>query len=208
MSKRWRSERGKDYYYRLSKKEGYRSRAAYKLIQISKKYRLLKAGDHVVDFGAAPGGWMQVARKIVGDKGYVLGIDPTQIEKFPWHNVEVKIGNVKDYSDMIHKIKLPKKKVDVVLSDVSPNISGIRDIDHVKQIELAEDSLKAASFILRPGGNFVVKAFQGDLLKPFVNNVKKFFKYVRLIKPAASKSKSSEIYVLGLGFNPPTNEVT
>jgi len=202
LSKRWVIERGKDYYYRLSKKEGYRSRAAYKLMQISQKYRLLRAGDHVVDFGAAPGGWMQVARKIVGDKGYVLGIDLKKMKKFPWRNVEVKIGNVKDYRDMKQKIKLPKNKVDVVLSDVSPNISGIRDFDHVKQIELAEDSLKTASLILRPGGNFLVKAFQGDLLKPFLNNVKTLFKNVKLIKPAASKSKSSEIYVLGLDFNP------
>jgi 23S rRNA (uridine2552-2'-O)-methyltransferase len=102
------------------------------------------------------------------------------------------------------KIRLPKKRADVVLSDVSPNISGIREVDHEKQIELAEASLKTASSILRPGGNFLVKAFQGNLLNPFIKNVKKIFKKVKLIKPAASKPKSSEIYILGLYFNPQT----
>ena len=200
MTKKWLREREKDHYHRLAKEEGYRSRAAYKLLQISKKYQLIMEGDTVVDLGAAPGGWMQVARTIVGEKGYVLGIDLKPIEAFPWPNVESLVGDIRDVEELKLQERLPKK-ADAVLSDVSPNISGIWEVDHAKQIELAEASLKLASTILRSRGNFLVKAFQGDLLNGFVREVKRSFSVVKLVKPMASRAKSSEVYILGLKFN-------
>jgi len=200
LTKKWLREREKDHYHRLAKEEGYRSRAAYKLLQISKKYQLIMEGDTVVDLGAAPGGWMQVARTIVGEKGYVLGIDLKPIEAFPWPNVESLVGDIRDVEELKLQERLPKK-ADAVLSDVSPNISGIWEVDHAKQIELAEASLKLASTILRSRGNFLVKAFQGDLLNGFVREVKRSFSVVKLVKPMASRAKSSEVYILGLKFN-------
>lgn len=199
MTKKWLREREKDYYHRLAKEEGYRSRAAYKLLQVSKKYQLIREGDIVVDLGAAPGGWTQAARMIVGEKGYVLGIDLKSMEAFPWPNTESLVGDIRDVEGLKLQERLPRK-VDVVLSDVSPNISGVWEVDHARQIELAEASLKLASTILRSGGNFLVKAFQGDLLNGFIGDVKKSFDVVRLVKPMASRTKSSEIYVLGLKF--------
>ena len=201
MTKKWLFERGKDYYYRLSKEEGYRSRAAYKLIQASRKHKLVKEGDVVVDLGAAPGGWTQAARMIVGEKGYVLAIDLKPIEALPWSNVEFLEGDIINFEDLKIQKRLPRK-VDVVLSDVSPNISGIHEVDHAKQLELAEASLRIASTILRPRGNILVKAFQGNLLNDFLEDVRKIFETVKLFKPLASRRKSSEIYVLGLTFNP------
>ncbi|MDQ1280315.1 MAG: rRNA (uridine2552-2-O)-methyltransferase [Thermoproteota archaeon] len=201
MTRKWLRERERDYYHRLAKEEGYRSRAAYKLLQISQKYQLLKDGDVVVDLGAFPGGWMQAARPIVGEKGYILGIDIKEIKPFPFPNVESIVGDIRNIEDLNILEKLPRK-ANAVLSDISPNISGIWEVDHARQIELAEVSLRIVRMILRPAGNFLVKTFQGDLLNDFVKEVRKSFGVVKFVKPSASRSKSAEIYILGLKFRP------
>ena len=206
LTKKWLRERERDHYHRLAKEEGYRSRAAYKLLQISKKYQLMKDGDVIVDLGAFPGGWMQSARTIVGEKGYILGVDIKPIEAFPLPNVESIIGDIRDIKELNLLEKLPRK-ADTVLSDISPNISGVWEVDHARQIELAEASLKLTSTVLRSGGNFLVKTFQGDLLNDFVKEVKKSFNIVRLVKPLASRPKSSEVYILGLKFKPQTQKL-
>lgn len=198
MPKAWIQERKRDYYYRKAKEEKYRSRAAYKLFQAIEKYHFIKNGDVVVDLGAAPGGWVQAARKIVGSRGFVLGVDLKPVEPFPRSNVRTIIGDINEQETLEQILSMLPRKADVVISDASPNISGIWEVDHARQIDLAHQSLKIALETLRPLGNFFVKVFEGDLLVDFINKVKRHFEVVRIIKPKASRAKSSEIFVLGM----------
>jgi 23S rRNA (uridine2552-2'-O)-methyltransferase len=198
LPKAWIQERKKDYYYRKAKEEKYRSRAAYKLFQAIEKYHFIKNGDVIVDLGAAPGGWVQAARKIVGSRGFVLGVDLKPIEPFPRSNVRTIIGDINEQETLEQILSMLPRKADVVISDASPNISGIWEVDHARQIDLAHQSLKIALETLRPLGNFFVKVFEGDLLVDFIHKVKKHFEVVRIIKPKASRAKSSEIFVLGM----------
>jgi len=198
LPKAWIQERKRDYYYRKAKEEKYRSRAAYKLFQAVEKYRFMKKGDVVVDLGAAPGGWIQAARKIVGTKGFVLGVDLKPIEPFPQNNVRTIIGDINEQETLEQILSMIPKKADVIISDASPNISGIWEVDHARQIGLAQQSLKIALETLRPRGSFFVKVFEGDLLVDFINEVKRHFEVVRIMKPMASRARSSEIFVLGM----------
>ena len=200
MPKAWVKERKREYYYRKAKEEKFRSRAAYKLLQAVKKHQFIKPDYVVVDLGAAPGGWTQASRRIVGSSGFVLGVDLKRIEAIDIPNVRTVIGDVTD-SEITQNIKeLLPRSADVVISDVSPNISGIWELDHARQIDLARQSLRIATSVLRLRGNFFVKVFQGDMLNDFVKEVKKYFSFVKLIKPKASRAKSSELYVLGMDF--------
>ena len=198
LPKAWVRERKKEYYYRKAKEEKYRSRATYKLLQVVKKYQFIKLGDVVVDLGAAPGGWIQACRKIVGDSGFVLGVDLEQIQPFDSSNVRTIVGDVTD-PQTIQQIKefLPHP-VDVVVSDVSPNVSGVWELDHARQIDLARYSLQIATSILKPKGNFFAKVFEGDMLNDFVKEVKQHFAFVKLVKPKASRARSAELYVIGM----------
>ena len=198
MPKAWIQERKRDYYYRKAKEEKYRSRAAYKLFQAIEKYHFIKNGDVVVDLGAAPGGWVQAARKTVGSRGFVLGVDLKPVEPFPRSNVRTIIGDINEQETLEQILSMLPRKADVVISDASPNISGIWEVDHARQIDLAQQSLKIALETLRPLGNFFVKVFEGDLLVDFINKVKRHFEVVRIIKPIASRAKSSEMFVLGM----------
>lgn len=198
MPKAWIQERKRDYYYRKAKEEKYRSRAAYKLFQAVQKYQFIKKGDIVVDLGAAPGGWTQAARKIVGTEGFVLGVDLKPIEPFPEKNVRTIIGDITELETVKQIQEMLPKKADAVISDVSPNISGIWELDHARQIDLAQRALEIALETLKPGGNFLVKVFQGDMLNDFVSMVKRHFEDVKIIKPKASRAKSSEIFILGM----------
>ena len=198
MPKAWIQERKRDYYYKKAKEEKYRSRAAYKLFQAIEKYHFMKRGDAVVDLGAAPGGWTQAARKIVGSKGFVLGVDLKPIEPFPQSNVRTIIGDINEQETIEQILSMLPRKADVIISDASPNISGIWEVDHARQIDLAQQALKIALETLRPSGNFFVKVFEGDLLVDFINKVKRHFEIMRIIKPKASRAKSSEIFVLGM----------
>lgn len=203
MPKAWVKERKREYYYRKAKEEKFRSRAAYKLLQAVKKHRFIKSGYVVVDLGAAPGGWTQASRRIVDSSGFVLGIDLKRMEPIDLPNVRTVIGDVTD-SQVTQNIRefLPRS-ADVVISDVSPNISGIWELDHARQIDLARQSLRIATSVLRQRGNFFVKVFQGDMLNDFVKEVKQHFSFVKLIKPKASRAKSSELYVLGMYLRQP-----
>ncbi|MEM3696203.1 MAG: RlmE family RNA methyltransferase [Candidatus Bathyarchaeia archaeon] len=198
MPKAWLQERKRDYYYKKAKEEKYRSRAAYKLLEAVQKYQFIKRGDVVVDLGAAPGGWVQAARKIVGGKGFVLGVDVKPIEPFPQSNVRTIIGDITEQETIKRILQILPRKADAVISDASPNISGIWEIDHARQIDLAQYSLKVALETLRFPGNFFVKVFQGDLLDDFIQRMKKHFEIVKIVKPKASRAKSSEIFLLGM----------
>ncbi|MBS7616594.1 RlmE family RNA methyltransferase [Candidatus Bathyarchaeota archaeon] len=180
--------------------EKYRSRATYKLFQAVEKYHFIKIGDVVLDLGAAPGGWTQAARKIVGEKGFVLGVDLKPVEPFPEHNVRTIIGDITEQETIKQILEMLPRKADVVISDVSPNISGVWELDHARQIDLAQKALEIALETLKPRGSFFVKVFQGDMLNDFIEMVKQHFEDVKLIKPKASRSKSSEMFVLGICF--------
>jgi len=203
----WVNERKREYYYRKAKKENFRSRASYKLLQAAKKYNFIKPGYVVVDLGAAPGGWTQVAGNFVEYSGFVLAIDMKPITNFNETYIRTIIGDITD-SQIINIIKefLPRP-ADVVISDVSPNVSGIWELDHARQIDLATQSLHIATKILRSGGNFFVKGFQGGILNKFVKEVKKNFYFVKMVKPKASRTKSAELYVLGMNFKQKSDHV-
>jgi 23S rRNA (uridine2552-2'-O)-methyltransferase len=198
LPKAWIRERKRDYYYRLAKEEQYRSRAAYKLLEVAGKYDLIRHGDVVVDLGAAPGGWMQAARKTVGKNGFVLGVDLKLIKPINDENVRSIEGDITQSETTFIINELLPRAADVVLSDVAPNVSGVWELDHARQIELARKSLQLALQVLRPGGNFFVKVFQGNMLDDFVSEVRQCFSSVRLVKPRASRRKSAELFVLGL----------
>lgn len=202
MPKAWIQDRKRDYYYKKAKAENYRSRATYKLSQAAVTYKFIRKGDVVVDLGAAPGGWIQAARKIVGKKGFVLGVDLKPIEPFPQEYVRTIIADFTEPETLQQILDLLPRKADVVLSDASPNISGIWEVDHARQIDLASHALKTALSVLKPAGNFFVKVFEGDMLANFVKKVEKYFGTVKVIKPKASRAKSSEMFVLAMNLKP------
>jgi len=200
VSSRWLRQRKRDQFHRLAKQKGYRSRASFKLFQVTKRYRFIKRGDRVLDLGAAPGGWLQAARKVVGAEGYVLGVDKDPIEDLPYQNVTAFVTDVTQ-SDVIERIQsVSGLAFDVVVSDLSPNISGVWEVDHARQMELARTALRIARVILRPAGNLLVKIFQGSELKEFQLEMKSSFSTLRIVKPPASRPESAELYFLGLGF--------
>ena len=200
LPKSWIKQRKKDYYYRKAKEEKFRSRAAYKLLQTVQKYKFMKRGDVVVDLGAAPGGWIQAARKIVGEEGFILGVDIKPIEPFEEENIITIVADITDPKTIETIRNLLSRPADVVISDVSPKISGIWEVDHARQIDLALSSMKIACGVLKPRGNFFVKVFEGDMLKDFLDKLKERFSVVKLVKPKASRAKSSELYILALGL--------
>lgn len=189
-----------NHYYFLAKRAGYRSRAAYKLKELNDRFNLVKRGDIVVDLGAAPGGWVQVAREAVGETGLVVGVDVVKIKPLPWDNVKTLRLDVTQPS-AIEAIKehLPGK-ADVVLSDLSPKVTGVWEVDAARQVLLARSAFSIAVRILKRGGKLVVKLFQGPDAEELVEDIKKAFTRVKLTKPKASRKGSAEVYVVALGF--------
>ena len=179
--------------------EGYRSRASYKLFQLNERFGLIRTGDIVLDLGAAPGGWMQAARVLVGEKGYVLGVDLKEIEEFSDSNVASIVADAEKLEPADLESLLPRYP-DVIVSDLSPNLSGVWSLDHVRQLDLARMTLRLATRILSSGGNMAVKVFQGEFFKSFLTEAKGHFQEVRAVKPKASRSESAEMYLVCLGF--------
>jgi 23S rRNA (uridine2552-2'-O)-methyltransferase len=199
-SKGWIKERKNEFYFKKAKEENYRSRATYKLAQTIEKYRFIKHGNVVVDLGAAPGGWIQSARKATTKAGFVLGVDLKHIAPFEQSYIRTIVCDMTDPGAIKEILSFLPGKADVVLSDMSPNISGVWEVDHARQIDLANKALEVAQQILCPHGNFFTKVFQGDLLDDYIEKVKSLFEEVKLVKPEASRSKSSEMYILALGL--------
>ena len=192
-----------EHYFRMAKRTGYRSRAAFKLKQLDARYGLLKRGDVVVDLGAAPGGWLQVAHERVGSEGFVLGVDLQPIAKLPYGNVRTLEADITEAPTAeLMKNNLPRA-ADVVLSDASPKISGVRSVDHARSVDLARAALSIAERVLAPGGKFLVKVFQGELFEDFVGGVQEKFEFVKVSKPSASRKGSAEAYVIAKGFKRP-----
>jgi 23S rRNA (uridine2552-2'-O)-methyltransferase len=197
--KRWVRDRKKDGYYRKAKREHYRSRAAFKLKQINKRYRLIKKGDTVVDLGCSPGGWSQVAVEIVGGRGTVIGVDIANTK--PVEGMLFIRGDIHD-QETIDRIKetIPGGRSRAVISDMSPKLTGTYSIDHLKSIELARKALEFAKSVLKPGGCFICKVFMGEEFKELLDETKKLFEFCKAHSPEASRSSSSEIYIVGRNF--------
>jgi len=200
LPKAWIQDRKRDYYYKKAKAENYRSRATYKLSQAAAKYHFIRKDNVVVDLGAAPGGWIQAARKIVGKKGFVLGVDLKPIAPFPQEYVRTIVADINEPETPQQILDFLPRKADVVISDASPNIAGVWEVDHARQIDLAAQALKIALSVLRPSGNFFVKVFEGDMLADFVKTVEKHFVTVKILKPKASRAKSSEMFLLAMNL--------
>lgn len=202
LPKAWIQDRKRDYYYKKAKAEQYRSRATYKLSQTAIKYHFINKGDILVDLGAAPGGWIQAARKIVGKTGFVLGVDLKPIAPFPQEYIRTIVADFTEPETVEQILTFLPRKPDVLISDAAPNISGVWDVDQARQIDLANQALQLALKLLRPGGNFFVKVFEGDMLNDFIETVKHHFEIVKFIKPKASRAKSSEMFLLALQMKP------
>lgn len=187
-SKQWLRRHLTDSYVRKARAQGYRSRAAYKLLEIDAREKLLRPGMTVLDLGAAPGGWSQVAAARVKPGGRVVAIDLLPIA--PISGVTVLQGDFRE------KMPLDGERADVVLSDVSPNLSGIGNVDQARALELSGAAIDLCRKVLKPDGVFLVKAFQGEAFGELVTRLKRSFSKVKVVKPPASRGESSETYVL------------
>ncbi len=195
-SKAWMREHLNDPYVQLARKEGWRSRAAFKLMEIDDKDKLLKRGEVVVDLGATPGGWSQVAAKRVGDTGMVLALDLLEMD--PIHGVDFILGDFRE-DDVLAKLKekLNGRLVGLVMSDMAPNMSGVPLVDQARIMHLAELGLEFCQDQMKPDGAFLVKVFQGQDYEKFFRSMREAFKTVVVRKPDASRDRSAELYLLG-----------
>jgi 23S rRNA (uridine2552-2'-O)-methyltransferase len=194
-SRAWIHEHVNDEYVKKAKKLGYRSRAVFKLLELQERDKLIWPGMVVIDLGAAPGGWSQVAAKLVGGKGRVIAMDILAME--PIAGVEFLKGDFGDDAALAELMDmLGEVEVDWVISDLAPNLSGIDSVDQPRAMELAELALDLAHKVLKPSGGFLVKVFQGEGFDPFLVAVRQQFKKVVIRKPKASRDRSREVYIL------------
>lgn len=198
-SNRWLEEHVNDPYVKQAQKDGYRSRASYKLLELHEKDKLIRPGMLVVDLGSTPGGWSQVARRVMGGKGRVLATDILAME--PIDGVEFIQGDFTE--DAVFEqilAALAGERADLVISDMAPNISGVDAADQASSIYLVELALDMARQVLKPGGNFVAKVFQGDGSDEYLKSVRAAFAKVSVRKPAASRPRSREVYLVAKDF--------
>ena len=194
-SGRWLREHFDDEYVQRAQREGWRSRAVYKLEELDQKYRLLKPGMTVVDLGAAPGGWSQYAAKLLGAKGQVFALDILPMEPLP--GVTFIEGDFRDEAVLGQlKALLGDRPIDLVMSDMAPNISGVGVVDQARTMYLVELAVEFARDMLRPGGTFVSKVFQGEGFDALVLSLRKDFAKVSVRKPKASRPRSREVYLV------------
>lgn len=186
----------RDHYYNKAKQEGYRSRAAYKLKQLDETAHLIEEGATVVDLGAAPGGWLQVAHEIAGDEGTVIGVDLQRIDAI--EGIETVQGDMTDEGTR-EEVRERIGESDVVISDMAPEMSGEYSLDHARSIHLARQAFETANEVLAPGGDLVVKVFDGPDLSALRDDIEQEFQYVRDVRPDASRDKSSELYLVAKG---------
>lgn len=188
--------RRKDGFYKKAKAAGYRSRAAYKLLELDRRFGLLASGARVIDLGCAPGGWLQVAAAKVGRKGRVVGIDRLEVAHLGLANVEILTGDI-DSPDAIALIREAlASPADVVLSDMAPDTSGVGFADHARSVELVELAFEAALALLKPGGALCAKVFDGPELNELAANIKARFGKVRRVRPEATRKGSRELYLV------------
>jgi 23S rRNA (uridine2552-2'-O)-methyltransferase len=199
-SGRWLKEHFDDEYVKRAQKEGVRSRAVYKLEEIQEKDKLIHKNMTIVDLGAAPGGWCQFAAKIMGDSGRIIGLDLLPIDPIP--GVELIQGDFRD-EEVLEQLMtvMEGQKADLVISDMAPNISGMSAVDLPRAMYLCELALVFSKDVLKPGGDFLVKVFQGEGFDEFIKEIRQSFQKVVFRKPKASRPRSREVYVLARGYN-------
>ncbi len=198
-STRWLAEHAADPYVKRAHDEGWRSRAAFKLEEIQKTDRLLRPGMTVVDLGAAPGGWSQYAARALAGKGRVIAMDLLEMPAIA--GVEFLQGDFNDEAVLARLLELlGADKVDLVMSDMAPNMMGIAEVDHDRSMNLVELAVDFAAQTLRPGGDFLSKVFQGRGFQPLVSQLRQQFETVNIRKPKASRARSAEVYVLARGY--------
>lgn len=194
----------KDHLYHKAKSDGYRSRAAYKLEELNKRYGILKHGFKVLDLGAWPGGWMQIASRHVGYLGKVVGIDLAEIEAFDGTNIKVITGDVRDEENLSAALEWAGGRFDVVISDMSPKLSGIKEADRYGAVACAELAIWAAHHTLRSGGNVVIKVFKGNETEEFVKSIRPLFNKVARVELDSTRKTSNEFYIAAFGFKSTT----
>jgi len=198
-SKRWLAEHFDDHYVKLAQAKGFRSRSAFKLLELQDKYQLIRAGMVVVDLGASPGGWSQLAAPLIGKKGELIALDILPMDTLPGvHFICADFTG----DEALHELEntLQGRSVDLVLSDMAPNMSGMATIDQAKAMYLAELALDFARGHLKPGGIFLVKLFQGEGFDAYVREARSLFMKVQVRKPKASRPRSREVYLLARSF--------
>lgn len=198
-SNRWLQEHINDPYVKQAQKDGYRSRAAYKLIELNEKDKLIRPGMLIMDLGSTPGGWSQIAGRLVGDRGRIIATDILKMDAL--ENVDFILGDFTEQAvfDQILDV-LGERKPDLIISDISPNLSGIDSADQASSMYLLELALDMARRVLKPKGNFVAKVFQGEGSDDFLKELRTSFEKVVIRKPAASRPRSREVYVVAKNF--------
>ena len=198
-SQNWLREHFNDPYVKMAQKDGYRSRASYKLLEIQEKDRILRPGNTVIDLGAAPGGWSQVTSRVLGDKGRLIASDILEMDSIP--DVTFIQGDFTEESVLAQILEaVGNHPVDLVISDMAPNLSGVKLADQARAMYLCELALDLAGQVLRPGGDFLIKIFQGEGFDVYHKQVRTMFDKVQMRKPLSSRDRSREQYLLARGF--------
>ena len=198
-SQNWPREHFNDPYVKMAQKDGYRSRASYKLLEIQEKDRILRPGNTVIDLGAAPGGWSQVTSRVLGDKGRLIASDILEMDSIP--DVTFIQGDFTEDSVLAQILEaVGNHPVDLVISDMAPNMSGVKLADQARAMYLCELALDLAGQVLRPGGDFLIKIFQGEGFDVYHKQVRTMFDKVQMRKPLSSRDRSREQYLLARGF--------
>ncbi len=190
-----------DKYFHLAKERGYRARSAFKLLDIQEKFHIIHRGDKVVDLGAAPGSFLQVIAELVGGAGDAVGFDLQEIDPFKEENIHAYVQDIMDKEGVFARLnELGITRVDVVTSDLAPKTSGIRDLDQGRSAELTDQAFFIATRLLKKGGNFVGKIFEGEEMKTLLKHMKTRFRKVSVYKPPSSRDRSFETFVVGMGL--------
>ncbi|MDQ0125547.1 23S rRNA (uridine2552-2'-O)-methyltransferase [Pseudomonas lini] len=198
-SLKWLQRHVNDPYVKQAQKDGYRSRASYKLLEVQEKYKLIRPGMSVVDLGAAPGGWSQVTSRLIGGQGRLIASDILEMDSIP--DVTFIQGDFTQDEVLAQILEaVGNSQVDLVISDMAPNMSGTPEVDMPKAMFLCELALDLAARILKPGGNFVIKVFQGEGFDAYVKDARQKFDKVQMIKPDSSRGSSREQYMLAWGY--------
>jgi 23S rRNA (uridine2552-2'-O)-methyltransferase len=195
--------RRKDAYHRRARAAGYRARSAYKLAELDARFRLLRRGDAVVDLGAWPGGWMQVALERVGPEGRIVGVDLVPVEPLPAPNVRLLTADVRDPATGRALLAALGRQADVVLSDLAPKLTGVRDTDETRSAELIDATLAMLPLVLRRGGRLLTKLFMSPAYRGTVQQVGGLFAEVRTTRPEATRHGSAELYLVGVDYRAP-----
>ncbi|CAI8703012.1 MULTISPECIES: 23S rRNA (uridine(2552)-2'-O)-methyltransferase RlmE [Pseudomonas] len=195
----WLKRHVNDPYVKQAQKDGYRSRASYKLLEIQEKYKLIRSGMSVVDLGAAPGGWSQVTSRLIGGQGRLIASDILEMDSIP--DVTFIQGDFTEDEVLARILEaVGNSQVDLVISDMAPNMSGTPEVDMPKAMFLCELALDLAERILKPGGNFVIKIFQGEGFDVYLKDARRKFDKIQMIKPDSSRGSSREQYMLAWGY--------